>query len=85
MYTHPEEVVEFATRTGCDSLAIAIGTSHGAYKFKPGDLSLKNLAFFHQHIPWLDEVSIGHALICDALYLGLETTIRDYLAQIQNF
>ena len=34
MYTHPEEVVEFATRTGCDSLAIAIGTSHGAYKFK---------------------------------------------------
>ena len=33
MYTHPEEVVEFATRTGCDSLAIAIGTSHGAYKF----------------------------------------------------
>ena len=36
MYTHPEEVVEFATRTGCDSLAIAIGTSHGAYKFKPG-------------------------------------------------
>jgi fructose-bisphosphate aldolase (EC 4.1.2.13) len=36
MYTHPEEVVDFATRTGCDSLAIAIGTSHGAYKFKPG-------------------------------------------------
>ena len=36
MYTHPEEVEEFVTRTGCDSLAIAIGTSHGAYKFKPG-------------------------------------------------
>jgi len=36
MYTRPEEVVDFATRTGCDSLAIAIGTSHGAYKFKPG-------------------------------------------------
>ena len=35
-YTHPDEVEEFATRTGCDSLAIAIGTSHGAYKFKPG-------------------------------------------------
>ena len=35
-YTHPEEVEEFVTRTGCDSLAIAIGTSHGAYKFKPG-------------------------------------------------
>ena len=34
-YTHPEEVEEFVSRTGCDSLAIAIGTSHGAYKFKP--------------------------------------------------
>ena len=34
-YTKPEEVVEFATKTGCDSLAISIGTSHGAYKFKP--------------------------------------------------
>ena len=35
-YTHPEEVAEFIHKTGCDSLAIAIGTSHGAYKFKPG-------------------------------------------------
>ncbi len=35
-YTHPEQVQEFVNRTGCDSLAIAIGTSHGAYKFKPG-------------------------------------------------
>ena len=35
-YTKPEEVEEFVSRTGCDSLAIAIGTSHGAYKFKPG-------------------------------------------------
>ena len=35
-YTHPEDVQEFVERTGCDSLAIAIGTSHGAYKFKPG-------------------------------------------------
>ena len=34
-YTHPEEVEEFVAKTGCDSLAIAIGTSHGAYKFKP--------------------------------------------------
>ncbi|MBQ7223338.1 MAG: class II fructose-1,6-bisphosphate aldolase [Erysipelotrichaceae bacterium] len=34
-YTRPEDVIEFVTRTGCDSLAIAIGTSHGAYKFKP--------------------------------------------------
>ena len=42
------------------------------------DLSLQNLAYFHQQIPWTDEVSIGHALICDALYLGLEETIRRY-------
>jgi pyridoxine 5-phosphate synthase len=42
------------------------------------DLSLVNLAYFAQNIPWLDEVSIGHALICDALYLGLEKTIADY-------
>ena len=47
------------------------------------DLSLHNLAFFHQHIPWLDEVSIGHALICDALYLGLEETIRQYKACLE--
>ena len=44
------------------------------------DLSLDNLAYFHQQIPWTDEVSIGHALICDALYLGLEETIKRYRA-----
>ena len=44
------------------------------------DLSLDNLAWFHQQIPWCDEVSIGHALISDALYLGIEETIRRYLA-----
>lgn len=43
------------------------------------DLSLENLTFFHQQIPWLDEVSIGHALISDALYLGIEKTIHRYL------
>ena len=42
------------------------------------DLSLVNLKYFHESIPWLDEVSIGHALICDALYLGLEKTIKEY-------
>ncbi|WP_291557135.1 pyridoxine 5'-phosphate synthase [Bacteroides sp.] len=42
------------------------------------DLSLENLGFFHRNIPWLDEVSIGHALICDALYLGLKKTIEEY-------
>ena len=42
------------------------------------DLSLVNLAYMKQCIPWLDEVSIGHALVCDALYLGLEKTINEY-------
>ncbi len=48
------------------------------------DLSLDNLAYFHQQIPWTDEVSIGHALICDALYLGLEETIHRYLQQLTD-
>jgi pyridoxine 5-phosphate synthase len=42
------------------------------------DLSLENLAWFSKNIPFVDEVSIGHALICDALYLGLEETIKRY-------
>ena len=44
------------------------------------DLSLVNLKYFHEHIPYLNEVSIGHALIADALYLGLAETIRAYKA-----
>lgn len=42
------------------------------------DLSLANLHYFHEMIPWVDEVSIGHALICDALYMGLKKTIEEY-------
>lgn len=42
------------------------------------DLNLQNLQFFAQHLPYLNEVSIGHALICDALYYGLEDTIKKY-------
>lgn len=48
------------------------------------DLNLENLRFFIENIPWTAEVSIGHALISDALYLGLETAIREYLAQIRG-
>ena len=48
------------------------------------DLSLENLAYYHQQIPWTDEVSIGHALICDALYLGLQETIKRYLAALAH-
>lgn len=44
------------------------------------DLSLVNLDYFHKNVPHLNEVSIGHALICDALYHGLEETIRRYKA-----
>lgn len=48
------------------------------------DLSLENLAFFHDRIPWTDEVSIGHAIICDALYLGIENTIARYQACLED-
>jgi pyridoxine 5-phosphate synthase len=47
------------------------------------DLDLFNLKFLRQHIPMLDEVSIGHALIADALYYGLENTIQRYLGELQ--
>lgn len=47
------------------------------------DLDLKNLAFLKQSIPFMAEVSIGHALICDALYLGLENTIQLYLRALK--
>jgi pyridoxine 5-phosphate synthase len=46
------------------------------------DLDLQNLQFLKQRIPWMDEVSIGHALICDALYLGLENAIQLYRRQL---
>jgi len=48
------------------------------------DLSLENLAYFIRTIPWTDEVSIGHALISDALYMGLEATIQAYLGEIRK-
>jgi pyridoxine 5-phosphate synthase len=47
------------------------------------DLDLHNLNFFYKNVPHLDEVSIGHALICDALYFGLENTIQLYLKQLR--
>ena len=46
------------------------------------DLNLDNLAYFHQQVPGLLEVSIGHALVCDALYLGLENVIQLYKRQL---
>ena len=47
------------------------------------DLNLDNLKYFHSLIPWLDEVSIGHALVCDALYYGLKETVGKYLSQLK--
>ena len=49
------------------------------------DLSLENLEFFIERIPWTAEVSIGHAIICDALYMGLEETIKAYLSKVRKF
>ena len=48
------------------------------------DLSLENLAAYIRHIPWTDEVSIGHALICDALWYGLENTVALYKREIKK-
>lgn len=47
------------------------------------DLDLNNLKYFAQNIPWLDEVSIGHALVCDALYLGYENAVQLYKRQLK--
>ncbi len=48
------------------------------------DLNLDNLEYYIRTIPWTDEVSIGHAIICDALYMGLENTIKAYLSKIKG-
>ncbi|MCW5912481.1 MAG: pyridoxine 5'-phosphate synthase [Cyclobacteriaceae bacterium] len=58
-----------------DQLGLGINAGH--------DLDLDNLKYLHDSIPHLDEVSIGHALICDALYFGLENTIQLYLRQLK--
>ncbi len=52
------------------SLGLGLNVGH--------DLSLENLQYLHDNIPWIDEASIGHALICDALYMGLQKTILEY-------
>ena len=49
------------------------------------DLNLDNLEYFIRTIPWTDEVSIGHAIVCDALYMGLEQTIQAYLSKVKIF
>ena len=64
--------IEAATRA--NELGIGLNAGH--------DLSLENIAYFHQYIPNLLEVSIGHALICESLYFGLENVINQYRAKL---
>lgn len=72
-----EAVAPFITAAQlAKNLGIGVNAGH--------DLSLENLAWFSQNIPWLEEVSIGHALICDALYHGLQETISLYKACLQQ-
>lgn len=49
------------------------------------DLNLDNLEYYTRNIPWTDEVSIGHAIVCDALYMGMEKTIQEYLSKVKIF
>ena len=60
--------------TKAKELGLGINAGH--------DLDMQNLKYFKQNIPWLDEVSIGHALICDALYLGFENAVQLYKRQL---
>ena len=57
-----------------DELGLGINAGH--------DLSLENIRFFKENIPNLLEVSIGHALICESLYLGMENVIKNYLKKL---
>ncbi len=63
--------------------AAKLAKKHGLGINAGHDLSLENLAYLHLMIPWLDEVSIGHALIADAIYFGLEDTIQRYKKQLE--
>lgn len=70
--TDPEKAVAPYVEASRAAHKVGLGVNAGH------DLNLENLAWFHKHVPFLNEVSIGHALICDALYLGLSETIRRY-------
>jgi pyridoxine 5-phosphate synthase len=75
---NPEEAIRRYLETAKEARACGLGLNAGH------DLSLENLAYYIQTIPWTDEVSIGHALISDALYMGLEKTIAAYLSEIRK-
>ena len=75
----PEEAIAPFIRTAEAARACGLGLNAGH------DLNLDNLEYFIRNIPWTDEVSIGHAIICDALYMGLEETITAYLSKVKIF
>jgi len=75
----PEQAVAAFVRAAELARDLGLGINAGH------DLDLRNLRHLHSHIPWLDEVSIGHALISDALYLGLENTVQLYKRQLMYF
>ena len=77
--TSPEQAVEPFVRTAEAAKEYGLGVNAGH------DLNLDNLEFFIRNIPWTAEVSIGHAVICDALYMGLEKTIEAYLKKVKIF
>lgn len=74
---HPEQAIAPYVAAAREASRLGLGLNAGH------DLSMENLAAFSKAIPWLDEVSIGHALICDALYYGLENTIQMYKRCLQ--
>jgi len=76
-YTSPEKAIEPYVKAVARAHKMGMGINAGH------DLNLDNLAYFHQHISHLDEVSIGHALVTDALYFGLENTVQLYLRQLK--
>lgn len=85
LYT--EAYAQHYTKDPQQAIAPYVATAKIANEFGLGlnaghDLSLQNIAFFHQNIPHLMEVSIGHALICEALYMGLENVINQYRAKL---
>ena len=74
----PEKAVQHYLAAAEEARILGLGINAGH------DLDLHNLEYFSRHIPWLKEVSIGHALICNAIYLGLENTIQLYKRQLQH-
>ncbi|TSA61468.1 MAG: pyridoxine 5'-phosphate synthase [Sediminibacterium sp.] len=78
-YTAGERTTAIAPYIAAAEKAIALGLGINAGH----DLDLNNLQYFKQHIPGLNEVSIGHALVCDALYVGYENAIQLYQRQLQ--